>query len=156
MFKVQCLSGCIYSYALRFDIPVTATHDARGHLVWTLLGMAMVWHGIIFILRSLITFKVQCPDSPPALLHVVHAHVFTQSTVFFFSNRKKMYTTLGVVGTHFHLLAPPRTISLVPNILLYQSKCTACSSKNGVDFFLRPSLKFDGIDAPFITWYAST
>ena len=30
----------------RFDIPVMATHDARGHLAWTLFG-------IIFFLRSL-------------------------------------------------------------------------------------------------------
>ena len=38
-------------YTLRFDIIVTATHDARGHLAWTFFGH--------YFLSSIIMFKVQ-------------------------------------------------------------------------------------------------
>ena len=49
--KLRSVQFSSVQFSPRFDIPVTATLDARGYLDWTLLG--------IYFLCSIIIFQIQ-------------------------------------------------------------------------------------------------
>ena len=64
-----------------FDIPVLATHDARGCLVWTLLG-------IILFLRSLYS-KFTCWGKNTSRIQCYHISSMVHRLWFIWSKKKK-------------------------------------------------------------------